>query len=138
MGVRHHEQLRAWQLAYQLYLEIVALTAKPHVAKDRKFCDQILGSGSSAPTNTSEGFWRFKPRDFARFLRIARGSLGETQTHLRVALARRYIEETEFRRLFNLADDAIRATSGLVNYLHTAKEPGSEPHTRRTRQGTRG
>jgi 23S rRNA-intervening sequence protein len=32
--------------------------------------------------NTSEGFGRYHPKEFARFLRIAAGSLQETKNHL--------------------------------------------------------
>ena len=95
-GVKHHEDLVAWQLSESLRQAIVALLAKPALMGHRGFCDQISRSSSSAPANIAEGFSRYKPRDFARYMRIALGSLGETQNHLRAALNDKILSEEDF------------------------------------------
>ena len=75
MGVRRFEDLVAWQLAWDLREKVFAFTDKPRAARDVKFCGQIREATRSAAANTAEGFGRFYPREFARFLRIAAGSL---------------------------------------------------------------
>lgn len=127
MGVRYHEDLEAWRLAHELHREIVRLTGSKRTSKDRRFCDQVRSSSDSAMANIAEGFGRYKPRDFARFARIARGSLGETQSHLRGAADRDYITETECRRLCRLASRALDACTSLIMYLQTASEPDASP-----------
>ena len=116
-GVKHHEDLVAWQLSESLRQAIVALLAKPSVARHRGFCDQIGRSSRSAPSNIAEGFSRYKPRDFARYMRIALGSLGETQNHLRAALNDKMISEQEFDDAWSLAVRAIKASKKLHSYL---------------------
>jgi len=63
------------------------------------------------------------PADFARFLAIARGSLAETQVHLRAGLERRYFEENSVVELLVLAARCDRVTSALRAYLLRCKNP---------------
>jgi hypothetical protein len=71
MGVDRFEDLIAWQLADQLQTEVFEFTSSPGVSRDFKYCDQIRDSIRSAKRNTAEGFGRYYPKEFARFLRIA-------------------------------------------------------------------
>ena len=88
------EDLIAWQLSYELQQRVFAFTANGVAARDVKFCDQIRESARSASRNIAEGFGRYYPKEFVRFLRIANGSLNETKCHLRDALDRRYVSPT--------------------------------------------
>ena len=72
----------AWQLCMEFEDFVVAITANGRVAKDFDFCNQIRRSAGAAAPNIAEGFGRFTPREFARYLRIALSSLAETATHL--------------------------------------------------------
>ena len=47
--------------------------------------DQIERSSLSIPSNIAEGQERDTPKEFARFLRIAKGSCGELRTQLMLA-----------------------------------------------------
>jgi four helix bundle protein len=60
---------------YESKFEVFAFTATAPASRDFKYCDQIRSSSSSAPANIAQGFGRFRPREFARFLEIARASL---------------------------------------------------------------
>jgi four helix bundle protein len=88
MIARRYQDLAAWQLARELERRVMAFTALPPVSRDVDFCRQIRGSAFSAPRNIAEGFGRFLPGDFAKFVRTARGSLLETQDHLDAARER--------------------------------------------------
>jgi four helix bundle protein len=103
MGVRKFEDLIAWQLSHELQEEVFAFSATRPACFDRKFCDQIRDSARSAPRNIAEGFARYYPKEFIRFLRIAAGSLQETRNHLLDARARGYITTTELERLSRFA-----------------------------------
>lgn len=96
---------------------IAELLKCPEVAGHREFCDQIRAASSSAPANIAEGFWRFRPREFARFVRIALGSLGETQNHLRRALRDEYITQDDFDEVWSLSFRAIGASTKQHAYL---------------------
>ncbi|HSP14315.1 MAG TPA: four helix bundle protein, partial [Thermoanaerobaculia bacterium] len=75
----------------------------------------------------------FRPRENARFVRIAIGSLGEAMTHLRHALRHRYISELEYQGLMRLAKRAHGAATGLVLYLDSCPPDRPAPADRQAR-----
>ena len=98
-----------------------AIIARPKVAKDFKFCDQIRESARSGPSNIAEGFGRFRPAENARFCEFAKGSLVETDNHILDALDQQYVTKDEWKELTQLIDRAIGATTKYIVYL---KGPG--------------
>jgi four helix bundle protein len=113
----------AWQLAHELENEIFAFTSKPPASHDVKYCNQIQEAIRSAPRNTSEGFGRFYPKEFSRYLRIAAASLHETKNQLHEGYDRQYLTQTEHDRLVRLNVRAIAANAGLLRYLAGCKPP---------------
>jgi four helix bundle protein len=116
---RRYEDLIVWQLAHALQREVFALTESGPVSRDFKFCNQIREASSSGPRNIAEGFGRFNPVDFARFLEIAKGSLMETHNHARDGFERGYFTEEQRERLCRLAGRAIKAAIPLIRYLQS-------------------
>ena len=84
---------------------------------------QLRRAAQSACANVAEGFGRYKPKDFARFVRTARGSLEETKTHLDQVQLLGLAGETEVREIRSLANRACAAATKLILYLENAKEP---------------
>jgi four helix bundle protein len=117
-GAKRYEDLVCWQLSYELQQAVFAITETGPVTRDLRFCDQIRESSRSATRNIAEGFGRFEPREFRRFLRIARGSLIETHNHLREGRDRGYLSIAQHGQLSSLATRAAGATSRLMAYLH--------------------
>src|SRR5437870_10265414 len=107
MGVHDFKDLVCWQLSYQLKREVFAFTANGPASRDFKYCDQIRDSSSSAPRNIAEGFGRYRPAEFARFLEFARASLSKTMNHLIDGHDSGYLPASEFFRLSNLARAAL-------------------------------
>jgi four helix bundle protein len=116
-GFRSPEEFDAWQLAWELKETVYAFTAASPAVDDRKFCDEIRKSARSAPDNISEGSYRFNPVDFANFVRIARGSLGEVRNQLKHAHSKNYLTDADFEDCFRLCRRAIGAATGLRLYL---------------------
>jgi four helix bundle protein len=125
--VTDFRDLVCWQLAYTLKSEILAFTGTAPTSRDFKFCDQIRDSGASAPRNIAEGFGRYTPRDFARFLSYARASLFETQNHLIDAHDRGYLDERTYRRLYNLTSAARSATTNLMRSKQRQAARSAQP-----------
>jgi four helix bundle protein len=115
------EELEAYQLSKELRDTIFKLTEAGPTLTNLKFRDQIRRSSSSAPANISEGFGRFKPREFAHFARVARASLLETRNHIEDGRTKNYFSEEEATRLFDLQVRATKATTGLLRYLESCK-----------------
>jgi four helix bundle protein len=116
-GARSPEEFDAWQLAWDLKERVFAFTATTPAVGDRKFCEEIPEASRSAPDNIAEGFYRFNPPDFANFVRIARGSLGEVRNQLKHAHSKKYLSDHDFDQLFRLCKRAIGAATGLRLYL---------------------
>ena len=116
-GARRYEDLIVWQLAHELQREVFALTETGPASRDFKFCNQIREASSSGPRNIAEGFGRFSPGDFARFMEIAKGSLTETHNHARDGFERGYFTEEQRERLCRLAGRAIKAAIPFILYL---------------------
>jgi four helix bundle protein len=133
MGVKHFTELRAWQLANSLKIEVYRFTDVPPAVQDRRFCDDIRASSASVCANLSEGFGRYTHGEFAHFVVIARGSLAETQDHMLDAQDRRYLVPESFAQMWALSVDAMRAVSGLLTYLRTHPTPGDRAALRRSR-----
>jgi four helix bundle protein len=125
MGVSHFTDLVCWQLADHLKAAVYEIIAKPDVAEDRDFCNDIKRSARSGAANISEGFGRFTHREFAHFLSIARASLVETENHLRHLRDMGKLTSDDWARLSDLDLRAQKATSRLRTYL--LKTPNRRP-----------
>jgi four helix bundle protein len=135
-GKRSPEEFDAWQLAWELKRRVVAFTATEPAAHDRKFCDEINAAARSAPDNISEGYYRFNPTDFANFVRIARGSLGEVRNQLKHARSLGYVTDRDFAESFHLCGRAIGAATRLRLYLLSCPR-NFDPHRQKPNPATR-
>lgn len=79
--------------------------------------DQIRRAAISIMSNIAEGFERDGRSEFIQFLSIAKGSAGEVESQLYVALDQDYIAKKEFDDLKSLAGSAKRLIAGFMNYL---------------------
>ena len=69
--------MEVWQDAQEL---AVAVYRDFSDVRDYSFCDQIKRAAVSVSNNIAEGAERKTPADFARFLDIAKGSVGEVRS----------------------------------------------------------
>ena len=128
-GFRKFEEIIAWQLAYQLKISVDAFLARPDFKRQFKFVAQLSDSVRSGPRNIAEGYMRgFKHKDFARFVRIARGSEGEVLNHLKDAYDQQLISRDELELTERLAKRAIKAATGLIRYLESTPDPPPPPY----------
>ena len=116
-GARRFEDLIVWQLSVRIRDRIDVLVASGAAARDFKFRDQIRDSSASPPRNIAEGFLRFNPAEFAYFMNVAKGSLGETQNHLLHGKEQKYFNEKDFTELWRLICRAIKAANHFHAYL---------------------
>ena len=81
-GVRRFTQLRAWQACVTYKKAVYAICEVAPLATNLKKRGQLTDSVAGPPGHIAEGYGRFNPADFARFVVIARSSLMESQNHL--------------------------------------------------------
>jgi four helix bundle protein len=80
-----YRQLRVYDMAIELTTETYRLTATFARAERYGLVHQMNRASVSIFSNIAEGAGRGDSRDFARFLRIARGSAGELEAQATVA-----------------------------------------------------
>jgi four helix bundle protein len=127
---RKLEDLVVWQLASEVAARTLALSATDAIRREYKFCSQLESAARSVPANVAEGFARFKPKDFARFLRYARGSAAELEVYLDEAVARHWIDDSEAAPIRVLIRRFSACSARLTRYLESAEPPnhaGAEP-----------
>jgi len=117
VGVSNHRDLHAWKMARELADRIASLADRGAFRRDPALTDQILRSSRSVPSNIAEGFGRYAAADFARFLRIARGSALETQEYVHEARARSMITAGDADELETLCRRAIGSIVPLIRSL---------------------
>jgi four helix bundle protein len=92
---------------------------------------QLEEAVAGPPAHIAEGFGRFNPADFGRFLVLARASLMESQNHLRDAVDRGYISEDVRLEHDRLVEGALQEVTGLMEYLQS---PEALRNARRARE----
>ncbi len=111
------EDLIVWQKARELTRNIYLTTRAGKFARHRGLASQIQRASVSIMSNIAEGFDRFNPRDFHRFLVIAKASFAEVRCQLYVAVDVDYIDQIAFEKLMKQADEVHYLISSLRNSI---------------------
>ena len=131
MGAARFEDLRAWQAARAFKLRIYDLIGAGLFGGHPRLEGQLREAAAGAPSQISEGYGRFDPADFARFVKMARASILECRNHLQDGVDRGLLDEDSRRALSTLADEALIEIGGLLDYLHS---PEARRNAERIRQ----
>jgi four helix bundle protein len=131
MSAKSFRDLRAWQAARAFKIRIYALVETGSISRDEHLQNQLRDAAASAPSQISEGFGRFDPADFGRFVKMARASIVECQNHLQDAVDRRHITDDEREEYEKLVEPVLREIGGLLDYLQS---PEAKRNAERIRQ----
>ena len=126
MKIDHFEQIESWQLARDLTKKVYGLTRKDKFAKDFALKKQIQAAAGSSMHNIAEGFDADTNAEFLRFLRYAKRSCSEVQSEIYIALDQKYISETEFQDVCNLAGRTRATIRGFIKYLSAYRQKSSK------------
>lgn len=105
MAKTNFESLRVYQLSETLADEIWMIVTTWNVFARDTVGNQLVRAADSIGANIAEGTGRGTFVDNRRFVRIARGSLNETQHFLRRAYKRKLLDEKDIRALRPLVDE---------------------------------
>ena len=73
-GLNDFREFAAWQRAEELRVMCEEFLSRPGIRQRFRRAQQLDDAAASAPRNIAEGFGRFKPKVFAQFVSIAKGS----------------------------------------------------------------
>lgn len=118
--IRSYRDLSAWKRGRELSLAVYRATQR--FPNDERFglTAQVRRSAVSVPSNIAEGYGRGRAADYARFLRVARGSLFELETQLLLSLDLGYLEIDAHDQLQALINECARPLSGLIRRIEEA------------------
>lgn len=105
MGRTNFEHLRVYKLAEELADEIWKIVLRWDVFARDTVGRQIVRSADSIGANIAEGTGRRDFQDNRRFVKIARGSLNETQHFLRRAFKRNLLKPADVKKIKPLVDN---------------------------------
>ena len=111
--VSRFEELIAWQKARVLTREVYQATEQGVFARDFGLKDQIRRASVSIMSNLAEGYERGSKQEFHRFVTISKASCAEVRTQLYIALDVGHLQESQFQKLMNMADEVSRIIGGL-------------------------
>ena len=122
MKIRKFENLEIWKLALKITKEIYDLTGKKEFSKDFSLRDQLRRAIISVSSNIVEGFEKNNNNEFIRFLKIAKGSVGEVRNQLYIALVVGYISNQEFQEVNNHLENLAGQIGGFIQYLERKRK----------------
>jgi four helix bundle protein len=116
MGIRSYRDLKVWQTAVELTLEIYRITESFPRSEQFGLTSQLRRASVSVASNLAEGHARTTRGEYRHFLSIARGSAIEVEVQLFLAEQIGYVESP---RLIT-ARDHCDAVSRMITNLKRA------------------
>lgn len=115
MPIKDFRELKVWQKAHQLVLEIYKIT-KTFPADERfGLITQMRRAAVSIPANIAEGFRKRGLKDKAHFYNIAEGSLEEVRYYLILGKDLNYCSNIVI--LWGLSEEISRMLTNLIASL---------------------
>ena len=116
-----HERLRVYQLSVDVVVDAYAIAKTLPDDERYGLSSQLRRASVSMPANIAEGAGRGTPKEFARYLRIARGSASEVEALVTVGHRLGLIEHDVAE---SLRKKVRTVRSGISMLEHTTTSPG--------------
>jgi len=119
--IQSYRDLRVWQLAMDLAEDAYRASQTMPTAETYGFVSQIRRSATSVPANIAEGYGRESTRSYILFLKTARGSLREFETHVLLAERIGLMGNNEAHALVKNAETLGKMLYALIRSLNKIK-----------------
>jgi four helix bundle protein len=117
-------QFEAFERCRQFAQGIGRHLSRGTFSKDPVLTTALRKTLLSIYSNFGEGFERDGNREFAQFVSIAKGSIGESRAQLIYALDLGYLEQETFSELDELGKTATKCLGGLIRHLNVSSFRG--------------
>jgi len=117
--LKNYKELKVWQKAYQLCLEIYRATSE--FPKEERFglISQIRRAIVSVVSNIAEGYGRRTTTEYIRFLYIAYGSNCELETQMLLSGDLGYSESAKLKGIIEKIQEVERMLKALIKSLES-------------------
>lgn len=115
--INSYKDLIVWQKSIALVTSIYELSKT--FPSEEKFgvVSQLNRAAVSIPSNIAEGWGRESSKNYLQFLKIARGSVMETETLLVISKNLNFINDTQFSSITNEVEEVSKILQGLINSI---------------------
>jgi len=119
--LKNYKELKVWQKAYQLCLEIYKITRG--FPSDEKYglTSQMRRAAVSVPSNIAEGYGRKTTPEYIRSLHFAYGSNCELETQISLSGDLGYMKTQEKERLQGNIGEVERMLKALIKPLESKR-----------------
>lgn len=114
MTIRSYRDLEVWKKAMSLVTDVYRITQTFPKEEMYGLTSQIRRAASSVPANIAEGWGRNMTGEYVQFLRIARGSLLELETHVTIAENLGYVSQEANRQMANRTEEIGKMMCALI------------------------
>lgn len=94
--MRNYEDLKVWERSHKLCLEVYKITNDFPSEEKFGLISQLRRASSSVPTNIAEGCGYDTPKEFARFIKIASGSITEVSYLIQLSKDLHFLSKEKF------------------------------------------
>jgi len=108
------ENLKVWKRSSRLCADLYKAFSE---SREWDFKSQIIRSALSIPSNIAEGYERNSIKEYARFLKIAKGSCGELRTQLYIAKDVEMLRQDEVDGFLQESVAISKMLQGLIGRL---------------------
>lgn len=115
--LKNYKELKVWQKAYHLCLEIYRLTKKFPSEETYGLSSQIRRAAVSVPSNIAEGYGRKTTPEYIQSLYIAYGSICEFETQLLLSADLGYIRAEDMKKVQQDIGEVERMLKALIKSL---------------------
>lgn len=122
-----YRNLIAWQRAMELAANVHSLMRSLRQQRHADLATQLSRAAVSVPANIAEGRGRGSPKEFARFLRIATGSLREVETLILLADRLHLTKQETTCDLLKQADEVGKVLFGLIRAANSGSTNTRRP-----------
>jgi len=136
MKYNRFEDLPVWNVAIELAVGVLALTAKPTFKSYASLRNQLERAAVSVSNNIAEGFERGTTPELLTFIYIARGSAGETRSMLCLLERLPNIDDLKFEisNLKSKAENISRQLRAWADSLQNSDIRGQRYLTEKTKR----
>jgi len=119
--VTDYKDLDAWCVSMRLVRVIYQATACMPPGERFGLVAQMRRAAVSIPSNIAEGYGRASPGDYARFVRVARGSAAELETQVLIAVDLGMLGEGHAEEALALVDRVKAMLHNLIRSLDSRR-----------------
>ena len=117
--MKSYKELGVWQKSIDLVEQVYQVTSAFPLEEKYGLSSQSQRAATSIPANIAEGWARGTTKENIQFLKVARGSLMELETHLIVANRLKFLPEQKVQSLVGAIAEIGRMLNGLIKSLNT-------------------